>query len=60
MAAHKMIELSCDDCDTRTDDLFGDVRTTRYYARRDGWTHRQGRDLCPNCNGNVAKWDVTV
>lgn len=50
MSAHNRVELECDGCDEHFPWLHPDDESARVEARKEGWTWKQGRDLCPECS----------
>lgn len=49
MTAHKMVDLTCDECDDSLDDPYGSVAMVRQAAKSAGWAYRKSKDICYKC-----------
>lgn len=51
----KTVDVFCDICGTW---VFGDLNCTHKRARKsakaDGWIYRNKKDICPDCQANMA------
>jgi len=59
VTVQRSINLRCDgeDCGRHYDDPQWTVAEVREMAREEGWSRtRDGRDLCPYCNGKADRW----
>jgi hypothetical protein len=55
-------DVSCDRCDEWTEGVVGpsvDRAGARAAAKRAGWTHHRGRDLCPSCTTAIEIEEAT-
>lgn len=59
MTIERSIDIRCDgeECGRHYDSPEWTVALVRQMAREEGWTRtRDGRDLCPFCNGKWGRW----
>ena len=49
MTAHKMVDLTCDECGNDYNNPHGSAGFARETAKADGWAYRKGKDICYKC-----------
>lgn len=45
----RVYSFECDRCQKTSSDYLDSMPEARAEARKDGWTFKQGEDLCPGC-----------
>lgn len=58
MAISKQVNVICDVCGDVSDETEYTVAMVRQSTKDNGWTYRNGKDICCYCNGTYEREDA--